>query len=166
MKIEAKKCSKCGKIKALYDYYKGRKKAGGLRSECKKCSEEYTKTYRERPEIKIRQLAQTRKLTSKRRDYNKGKRNRLKLEVFSAYGGECACCGENNPIFLSIDHIKGGGTKHRNSISKNSIGLYRWLRKNNYPPGFQVLCFNCNRAKHFNGTCPHQLAALLAKGDE
>jgi hypothetical protein len=31
------------------------------------------------------------------------------------------------------------------------------LRNNNYPPGFQVLCLNCNRSKHFgSGACAHQ----------
>lgn len=31
-----------------------------------------------------------------------------------------------------------------------------WLRRNNYPNGFQVLCHNCNMAKGFYGKCPHQ----------
>jgi len=30
-----------------------------------------------------------------------------------------------------------------------------WLRKYNYPKGFQVLCHNCNMAKRF-GVCPHK----------
>jgi hypothetical protein len=38
--------------------------------------------------------------------------------VFNHYGKVCACCGESNPIFLSIDHIGGGGTKHRHKVKK------------------------------------------------
>ena len=33
-----------------------------------------------------------------------------------------------------------------------------WLKRNDYPPGFQVLCHNCNWAKHALGRCPHQPA--------
>lgn len=83
---------------------------------------------------------------------------RLRELVFNAYGGfKCACCGEDEPEFLQMDHIDGGGTKHRNSLSSSS-GFYRWLKKNGFPPGFQVLCANCNHAKGRLGICPHQRA--------
>lgn len=82
----------------------------------------------------------------------------LRNDVFNHYGdGTCACCGEVNQGFLTIDHINGGGNIHRKSIG-NSGGkdFYRWLRMNNYPEGFQVLCFNCNLGKYRMGVCPHQ----------
>ena len=49
---------------------------------------------------------------------------------------------------LTIDHIKGGGTKHRKKIKGEKITV--WLKKNNFPKGFQTLCFNCNWKKHKN----------------
>ena len=54
-----------------------------------------------------------------------------------------------------MDHIDiDGGYKDR-KIS-HGVALYRWLKKNNFPEGFQVLCWNCNHAKFFNGgNCPH-----------
>lgn len=71
----------------------------------------------------------------------------------------CKCCGEKEIKFLSVDHINGGGNKHRKELkfSKDGSGgdIYRWLIKNNYPKGFQILCHNCNMAKGFYGTCPH-----------
>lgn len=83
----------------------------------------------------------------------------LRNDVFNHYGdGGCACCGETNHGFLTIDHINGGGNEHRRSI--NSTGgkdFYRWLRINQYPEGYQVLCFNCNLGKHRLGICPHQM---------
>jgi hypothetical protein len=80
---------------------------------------------------------------------------RCKELVFNHYGKVCACCGESNPIFLSIDHINGGGTKQRNSGERK---ICVWLVKNNLPDGFQTLCFNCNWGKHINhGICPHKL---------
>ena|SRR5687768_17731351 len=80
----------------------------------------------------------------------------IKLRTLEAYGNVCFCCGESNPKFLSIDHVDGGGNTHRKQLKTNGgTGLYQWLKKNNYPDGFQVLCFNCNCAKGFYGICPH-----------
>lgn len=68
------------------------------------------------------------------------------------YGGKCVCCGEKEPKFLSFDHINGGGSQHRKVIGGKII---RWLKKNGYPEGFQILCHNCNLARGFYGQCPH-----------
>lgn len=82
---------------------------------------------------------------------------KLKIEVLTHYGGnppKCVCCGETHIEFLSIDHINGGGTKKRKETGGGS-SLYRWLKKNNFPKEFQVLCMNCNFAKGHFGICPH-----------
>lgn len=78
---------------------------------------------------------------------------RRRQEALDAYGHMCACCGETQDQFLSIDHINGGGLKHRTEIGSTSI--FCWLKKNGYPEGFQTLCHNCNMAKGFYGVCPH-----------
>lgn len=68
----------------------------------------------------------------------------------------CACCGITGLVFLTIDHIKGDGAKHRREEThKGGIMFYIWLRKNKYPEGFQVLCHNCNQAKRQLPRCPH-----------
>jgi hypothetical protein len=81
-------------------------------------------------------------------------------QVFAAYGGyKCACCGESEPMFLSIDHIDNNGATERKSglYAGSGYGFYQWLRKNKFPLGYQVLCMNCNTGKHKNGgVCPHQ----------
>ena len=81
----------------------------------------------------------------------------LRHEAIMAYGGyRCACCGEGEPMFLTIDHINGGGARHRRRIG-SGIGMWMWLRKRGYPRGFRVLCSNCNLGRHINGgTCPHK----------
>lgn len=79
----------------------------------------------------------------------------LKLLVYTKYGKKCACCGEAEFSFLTIDHIGGGGNKHRKLIGKTSSRIYRWLRNNNFPEGFQILCANCNQSKSQNGQCAH-----------
>jgi hypothetical protein len=78
----------------------------------------------------------------------KASRQRLKLQVIEAYGGPiCAGCNENNPAILEIDHIDGGGRKHMDSIGGPGK-FYRWLKSNNYPDGFQILCPTCNKKAH------------------
>lgn len=79
----------------------------------------------------------------------------LKQTILDHYGNICVCpgCGETRFEFLSIDHINGGGTKHRKEIGKL---LYRWLIDNNFPEGFQILCMNCNSSKGYYGYCPHE----------
>lgn len=82
--------------------------------------------------------------------------NKLRTDVLNAYGNKCQCCGESHREFLAIDHMNNDGTEHKKSLSlKSAQAFYTWLRKNNYPQGFQVLCHNCNMAKGFYGRCPH-----------
>ena len=72
---------------------------------------------------------------------NRQRLQRAKRETLSHYGNcLCACCGESEMEFLSIDHIHGGGRKHRQELGIGSI--YVWLRQQNFPNGFQVLCMN------------------------
>jgi hypothetical protein len=81
-------------------------------------------------------------------------RERFKVAVFNHYGRHCVCCGEDELTFLSIDHIAGDGARKR-SEHKSGAAFYQYLVKNGFPPGFQVLCFNCNFAKRQHKECPH-----------
>jgi hypothetical protein len=69
----------------------------------------------------------------------------------------CCCCGEKHFEFLAIDHINGGGNKHRKQLGLKSGGasFYRWLIKNHFPAGYRVLCVNCNFSLGAYGYCPH-----------
>jgi len=83
-----------------------------------------------------------------------------KAICFAGYGGRCACCGEANPVFLSIDHVNNDGAERRRKGIYPGTGtgwhLYYWLIKHKFPPGYQVLCFNCQWGKRLCGICPHQ----------
>jgi hypothetical protein len=94
----------------------------------------------------------------KRTEYNKKFRLKLREEVISHYGNcRCACCGETNFGFLTIDHIGGGGNKHKKRLGLVTVGFYAWLKRNDYPKGYRVLCYNCNCGIAFNrGICPHK----------
>lgn len=81
----------------------------------------------------------------------------LKNAAFVAYGSVCACCDESEQRFLQIDHVGGWGHTHVDSrgIRYSGVGLYRWLKKHNYPPGFRPLCGSCHNAVSHFGYCPH-----------
>ena len=83
-----------------------------------------------------------------------------KLLVFQHYSKSdkpyCACCGESEIDFLCLDHINGGGSKHRRELNGNGRIIYQWVVKNNFPDYFRVLCANCNQAYGYYGKCPHQ----------
>jgi hypothetical protein len=96
------------------------------------------------------------------RNHSKKYRQKLIIQVLSHYGGnppKCACCGERELDFLTIDHINGGGNQHRKKVLGHLIGgwiFYIWLRKNNFPEGFRVLCWNCQwGCRKHNGVCSH-----------
>ena len=82
---------------------------------------------------------------------------RLKAAVLAHYGTVCTCCGEANPKFLCVDHVNDNGAEHRREIGGGAEAICRWLIKNGFPRGFQILCYNCNAGRHYNGgICPHQ----------
>jgi len=105
---------------------------------------------------------------TRNRAYSMGHREEIRvargiyrISALLAYGWNCACCDEDQYEFLTIDHIGGGGSKHRREIG--SRRLYSWLADHNYPEGFQVLCHNCNMAIGFYGHCPHQEMASAGR---
>lgn len=74
-----------------------------------------------------------------------------KLRVLGTYsqGGipQCARCREMDGDVLTIDHINNDGGQHRRTLRRYGMNFYRWLERNNYPDGYQTLCFNCNMKK-------------------
>lgn len=91
--------------------------------------------------------------------YQRDRRKKQRVETIAHYSNgtmSCACCKDTHLEFLAIDHINGGGTKHRNEAGWRGANFYYWLALHNFPSGYQVLCHNCNYAKTFYGKCPHQ----------
>ena len=127
------------------DKINAKRREYGKKPEVKKKKSEAEKKWRENNRERANELS---RISKKRYE------ERAKKEVFDYYGRECACCGEKEMMFLTIDHINGGGTKHRKKMGEK---ITTWLLRNNFPDGFQTLCFNCNWGKHINGgICPHK----------
>lgn len=127
--MSSKACASCGRSDVKF--YKCKHKQQRL---CIGCQSEYMIVYRLRDRVSA-------------------------LLAYSNNDPKCSCpgCDESRIEFLTIDHINGGGCEHRRSIFNGAEGsshqLFRWLRRNSYPPGFRVLCFNCNVTR-IAGKCP------------
>lgn len=159
---EKKVCSVCNEAKPYRDF-------GRDPYRCKACMAEKARRWnrknRERFNANKRESHHRNKHSEHAQDIRlayKTHRQKIRAEVLAAYGdGYCACCGESNQEFLTIDHIANDGAEHRRTIwgkSRNGSGsaLYRWLKNQNFPAGYQVLCYNCNCGKaKSGGVCPH-----------
>lgn len=163
-------CRKCGEEKPLDAFEVVNKERGWRRHQCKACKRQYHQEWAERSREHIRQ---------KRREYHEANREqiidrvnkwvkenpqkrrknylayyyRLQDAAIRAYGGyKCKWCGIDEPLVLTLDHINNDGAEHRKELGTlGGAPFYRWLKENDYPDGFQVLCMNCNHAKHRNG---------------
>lgn len=95
-------------------------------------------------------------------EHNAKFHQQLRDETFAAYGGKiCACCGETEDSFLTLDHKNNDGAEDRRRLADTYRGAGGWimyfdLRKRGYPEGYQVLCMNCNWGRRRTGVCPHK----------
>lgn len=91
------------------------------------------------------------------RKRTRDRRNQARHEAIVAYGGRCACCGESRKEFLAIDHVHGGGHKHRQSLRPTDRREFcTYIKKLGYPPEYRLLCHNCNLSRGLYGYCPHE----------
>lgn len=136
-------CPKCKSIKKRIEFRKAGYRKEGVHSWCRPCERKY--------------------LNDRKHLYKENKNKqakifhaKLRLETLQAYSRAvipyCICCAEHLLEFLSIDHINGGGNKEKALHRGN---FYNWLKKKGFPPGYRVLCHNCNQALGAYGYCPH-----------
>ena len=163
--MEFRFCKTCKSEKPRSEFYLNRSaKNGG--NVCRSCKRASAARYRERHRERIRLAARKRtedpaeraKRNAKAREKSRSDRER----VLAHYGGSCQCCGESQYEFLTIDHIEGGGSKHRRSGGAGKI--VRWLIGNGMPGGYRVLCWNCNAAAGIYGQCPRHKRVKAVHG--
>jgi len=120
----------------------------GLSYRCHACRKQYlTDYYREHPHRRLSER-------TRMREYARSLRRAILLH----YGGEhptCGCCGEDHEEFLVVDHANNDGAEHRRTVGKG-LRIYHWIMKHGFPPGFLILCHNCNSSFGIRGYCPHQ----------
>jgi hypothetical protein len=131
---------------------------------CREGCRRYYKKHRERILQQKREYSDDRKVALRQRargyyithrearsTYARTYNQKIKRTAFLHYGDgkiQCALCGETDWIVLTIDHINGNGGIQRKSIGSGSR-FYQWLIQHQFPPGFRVLCMNCQfRERH------------------
>jgi hypothetical protein len=162
-------CKQCKRIfPATKDYFYAREQAKsdknplGLNPRCYKCWSEHNSEYlKKRKALGILVPYQAQRSSQEKIEAHRGaliRHNRfVKLQCLQAYSDNipfCECCKEARFEFLTIDHTDNNGAAHRRSIGRKS--MYVWLRQRGFPPGYRVLCINCNFSIGAYGYCPHQ----------
>ena len=111
---------------AFFNRNKG--SADGFNAECRLCRT-LDRAARKEESRNHWQKVGTTKLSSAR-----AWRLRIREEMLEAYGRKCACCGETNSIFLTLDHIGGMTDKnHPWSHLRRGTGIYGQLKKMGWP---------------------------------
>jgi hypothetical protein len=192
-------CFKCKLEKKHSEFTKDLSEKDGFSDFCKDCSKIYrfkqrqknldrerlrgrksyyknkTKNYLKHVEWRNKNLNKVSGYNNKWYHKNKDKvkesiRNRNKKlleEIFDHYGHKCSIikCGSLNN--LRVDHI--GGCKKDKYLKGHN--LWRWLKKNNFPSGYRILCTRCNtldgylRSSPFNINGIDELIRLVDKKD-
>lgn len=152
-------CPRCGDSdERNHGVDKSRK--SGRQLYCFKCNAARAKEWRDANPEKIKALAQEKRTEWVGVKWNEpitrstAANRLLRLEVLEALGGKCACCGETRQEFLCVDHIRGGGNKHRKQVEGEYF--FRVVRREGCPKSkYRVLCYNCNCSLAHRGYCPH-----------
>lgn len=140
-------CNDCRCEKPIVEFARNCTYRDGYANKCKACTNVYCK-FRRSVSPSDKALCNAR-------------RRRLKMEMIVAYGGACSCCGENEPDFLSLEHKFRDGKACRERGSANEIAT---LKRLGWPQDrHTILCFNCNLASGFFGSCPHKRNETLLR---
>lgn len=160
-----KKCSKCGETKSLNEFHVDKRYNDGVFCWCKLCTKGYQRiskakmSLEEKTKWREYNRANYAKYNNRYRESKRRRNLELKHQVMEYYSNGkpiCSLCGFSDIRALCIDHINNDGAEHRRRVCGNSrngggtSSTYFWLRKNGFPDGFQVLCFNCNQIKEWD----------------
>lgn len=97
----------------------------------------------------------------RRRAFRRTQAHALRDEFLMEYGGKCACCGERDIAFLTLDHVNRDGAKHRKGLGlgagrSSTLEVYRDIKRRGWPKdSYRILCMNCNWATRSGAPCPH-----------
>ena len=116
----------------------------------------HIQTRRVRSRDRMRRLRQDPATRQRLREQTSEWKRTLRYEVLSHYSGDqpsCARCGFSDLRALCLDHVGNDGAAHRKELlatqhrGASSGAFYVDVRRRHFPPGFQVLCHNCNHIK-------------------
>ena len=141
---EVRCCPSCGTTKSKGEFGPDKTRSDGLQTYCKECQS------------------------------RRGWRDNIKLreDAFKAYGGaRCINCGEDYIHVLVLDHIDSDGNRERAELKEKfgvtpGNGFYRYLKRQKWPIGYQVLCHNCNFLKERRPEQYKEYGLTTQKGEE
>ena len=85
------------------------------------------------------------------------------IKCLARFGDRCVCCGERNPMFLTLGHKNNNGNQHRKKLGSMGGHTYEYLVTHGFDTNgyeLQTECWNCNLGKSANGgICPHKTNA-------
>lgn len=156
-RVSVKECTKCGEVKSLSDFHKAKNCKDGHQSRCKSCANKNAlANYHENREARLtNKRANAAKHRTRNSKAQRERQIRYRQQVMEHYcDGEpyCKGCGVMNIEVLTIDHIDENGAKHRKQ--EPAQRCFGWWIRNGFPEGYQILCWNCNNAKHRHHKVP------------
>ena len=117
------------------------------------CAKEYYLKNKDRDRVRRREARTSWRLANpeKAKAQWQRAREKLRLLVLNYYSNNslsCKGCGINDVDVLTLDHIANDGAEQRKHLKgADGFNFYRWLKRNGFPKGYQVLCWNCNHKK-------------------
>lgn len=130
-----KTCSKCQKEKPLEEFPKNKNKPDGYQYYCKVCARGYDKVYYdENPERRQAIKDKNKRVMKRNLQYVRELLNK----------SCCAVCGEDDPIVLEFDHIRGEKENHISQMARDKVSVETLQAEISK---CQILCANCHRRK-------------------
>ena len=155
-------CAGCAEAKSVYEKERRKRlKVEGLCIICGQCEPRPGKVNCQRCHDDNREWYE--RNWDKQRAKVRQKSQQFRQMILDAYGAKCACCGETRREFLAIDHVHGGGGKHRKA--KSTEGTWKEIVAKGFPPEYRILCHNCNSSLGWYGYCPHKVEREAKDGE-
>lgn len=89
--------------------------------------------------------------------------DKVKQTYLDFYGNKCQCCGETNPKYLTMEHLRISRKEHISRIgyrASNITMMTDAIKTDSERQLFGLLCFNCNCNDSYKKglACPHKAA--------
>jgi len=126
---------------------KGMSKEEILRK-ARKYQERHRKLYPEKVKERIQNYKNKNRDKINKSEREKTRELKTKVMLHYSYGEiHCIHCGETNIDFLTIDHINGRKAWKGTGGDSKGNRLCRWLIREDFPDGFQILCWAWNQIR-------------------
>lgn len=130
---ELKKCVICKWLLPLSDFNLNRTKKDGLQIQCRECGKVRDREYYLRNKEKHRKITTVRRRMARERSHN------ILWEYLSQH--PCVDCGENDPIVLQFDHVRG---KKFAAVAALVGDGHAWHKISEEIKKCDVRCANCH----------------------